>query len=148
MENAMLEARHEGGAYRRIEVITGKTRRRRWSATEKARIVAESFASEANVSEVARRHGINCGLLNAWRREASSLLAKATPTTFTPVVVDEASGNDKGPASQNENARPAAAPARKTGIIEIEMAGAVIRAPAGADAESLVAIVAALRRAS
>jgi hypothetical protein len=39
MANAMLDARQEGDSYRRIEVITGQRRRRRWTAQEKARIV-------------------------------------------------------------------------------------------------------------
>jgi transposase len=57
MHEAMLDAKQEGGSYRRIEVITGHRRRRRWTAEEKARIVAESFEEGANISEVARRHG-------------------------------------------------------------------------------------------
>ncbi len=48
MDNAILEARHDSGAYRRIEVITGKSRRRRTDA-EKARMVAESF-EEGSIS--------------------------------------------------------------------------------------------------
>jgi transposase len=54
MANAMLDARQEGDSYRRIEVITGQSRRRRWTAEEKARIVAESFETDTNISEVAR----------------------------------------------------------------------------------------------
>jgi hypothetical protein len=46
MANAMLDARQEDGAYRRVEVITGKRRRRRWTAEEKARIVAETRVSK------------------------------------------------------------------------------------------------------
>jgi transposase len=34
-------------------VLSGAERRRRWTAAEKARIVEESFAPEANVAEVA-----------------------------------------------------------------------------------------------
>ena len=56
MANAMLDARQEDGAYRRVELITGQRRRRRWTAEEKARIVAESFEEGANISEIARRH--------------------------------------------------------------------------------------------
>jgi Transposase len=52
MANAMLDARQEGDSYRRIEVITGQRRRRRWTAEEKVRIVAESFEADANISEV------------------------------------------------------------------------------------------------
>jgi transposase len=44
---------------RRIEVITGVERRRKWSAQEKAAIAAERLAEGAVVSEVARRHGLN-----------------------------------------------------------------------------------------
>ena len=41
---------------RRLDVIPAGPARRRWSAEAKARIVAESLAPGANVSEVARRH--------------------------------------------------------------------------------------------
>ena len=70
--NAMNEARNEGGTYQRVEVITGRQRRRRWTAEEKARIVAESFEANANISDVARRHGVARGLLTTWRRQLSS----------------------------------------------------------------------------
>jgi transposase-like protein len=62
MVTSMLDARNdagnEGGAYQRVEVITGRQRRRRWTAEEKARIVAESLEADANISDVARRHGV------------------------------------------------------------------------------------------
>src|SRR6266446_1938959 len=64
MADAMLDARQEGGSYRRIELITGERRRRRWTAEEKARIVAESFEEGANISEAARRNGVARGLLD------------------------------------------------------------------------------------
>jgi len=62
------------GAYRRVELITGQRRRRRWTAQEKARIVAESFEEGANISEVARRHGVVRGLLTVWRRQVSKAI--------------------------------------------------------------------------
>ena len=43
---------------RRVEVFTGTGHRRRWSSDEKARILEETLAVGAVVSEVARRHGI------------------------------------------------------------------------------------------
>jgi hypothetical protein len=46
-----------------VELITGQRRRRRWTAEEKARIVAESFEEGANMSEVARL-GVVRGLLS------------------------------------------------------------------------------------
>jgi transposase len=70
MLDARNEARNEGGTYQRVEVITG--RRRRWTVEEKARIVAESLEANANISDVARRHGVARGLLTTWRRQLSS----------------------------------------------------------------------------
>src|SRR5436190_15914655 len=43
----------------RVEIRNGVGRRRRWSNADKGRIVAESFAPGAVVSEVARRHEIS-----------------------------------------------------------------------------------------
>jgi transposase len=39
----------------RVEIVTGKERRRRWSDEEKARLVAETFIPGAVVAHVARR---------------------------------------------------------------------------------------------
>ena len=41
--------------YQRVEVITGRRRRRDWSDDEKARILGQSADPEVNISEVARR---------------------------------------------------------------------------------------------
>src|SRR5665213_2544669 len=72
MFDARNDASNEGGTYQRVEVITGRQRRRRWTAEEKARIVAESLEADANISDVARRHGVARGLLTIWRRQLSS----------------------------------------------------------------------------
>lgn len=40
--------------FRRIEVLTGPARRRRWSDEEKSRIVAETLQAGATITEVAR----------------------------------------------------------------------------------------------
>ena len=54
----MLDTRQEGDSYRRIAVITGQSRQRRWTTEDKARIVAESLEGDANISEVVRRNGV------------------------------------------------------------------------------------------
>ena len=56
------------GEFRRVEVLTGPGRRRRWSADEKARIVAETLVPGARVSEVARRWQICSQQVFGWRR--------------------------------------------------------------------------------
>jgi transposase len=43
---------------RRLEMITGVGRRRRFTEDFKARVVEETLAPAAVVSEVARRHGL------------------------------------------------------------------------------------------
>lgn len=92
------------GEFRRVELITGTARRRTWSAREKARVVAESFEPGANISEVARRHGVNRGQLFTWRRQSlasgsvsgdagngPSFASVRIATPDTPVALEPAS---------------------------------------------------------
>ena len=55
---------------RRLEVITGTGRRRRFEDADKARIVEETLAVGVVVSEVARRHGLTPQQVFTWRRQA------------------------------------------------------------------------------
>ena len=66
---------------RRIELITGTGRRRRWPCDDKARIVEESLKPDATVSEVARRNGLSPQQLFAWRRAAHALFNDGADTT-------------------------------------------------------------------
>ena len=62
-DNAMHQHRHDGGAYRRIELITGTSRRRRWTRAEKATLVAESMRPGVNISDLAvgrRSTAVSC----------------------------------------------------------------------------------------
>src|SRR5204862_7350621 len=52
----------------RVEIITSVQRRRRWTASEKVRIVEETFEPGMTVSLVARRHGVAANQLFTWRR--------------------------------------------------------------------------------
>lgn len=52
----------------RIKVITSVQRRRRWSASEKVRMVEETCEPGMTVSLVARRHGVAPNQLFTWRR--------------------------------------------------------------------------------
>src|SRR2546426_9198838 len=75
----------------RVDIQVGAGRRRRWSDEAKGRIVAESYAPGAVVSEVARRHDISAQHLFAWRKAARSgllsLPAEEAPR-FVPVVTE------------------------------------------------------------
>src|SRR5262249_10342146 len=59
----------DGHSFRRVEVLTGTPRRRRWSDAEKDGIVAESVAPGAKSSEIALRHGLHRNQLYDWRRQ-------------------------------------------------------------------------------
>ena len=52
----------------RVEIITGRERRRRYSAAEKIRLVEETAQPGMTVSAVARLHGVSPSLLFGWRR--------------------------------------------------------------------------------
>jgi transposase len=70
----------------RIEVITSVERRRRWSAAEKARLVAAMEEPGAVATEIARTGGVDASLLYRWRRQ---LGAERKAPTFVPVRVAE-----------------------------------------------------------
>jgi transposase len=118
-------------SFRRIEVLTGTARRRRWSAAEKAAIVAESFAPGAVTSDIALRHGVHRNQLYGWRRElraATSADSALAMPAFVPLV------------SEDSTAVGAAA-------VEIEIAGAVLRVAPNVDLAFLGKIIRVLKTA-
>ena len=120
---------------RRLEVLTGVGGRRRWSSDDKARIVEETLARGATVSDVARRHDIRPQQLFGWRR--GMRIPEPEPRmTFVPALVE-------APAKV-ERARPR--PARSGhGYIELEIEGVVVRVRRGAEAKTVAAVIKALK---
>ena len=123
------------GGFRRIEILTGPARHRRWSSDEKARIVAETLVPGARVSEVARRWEVCPQQVFAWRHAAR----REVPTTprettspaavaFVPIVTETAP------------TEASTAPA-----IEVKLAGAVVRVACGMDGALLTAVLRAVR---
>ena len=125
--------------FQRVELLTGAIRRRRWSADEKARIVAETLLPGARVSEVARRWQLHPQQLFGWRRDtrvekgARQAAAGGMQPSFAPIVVTADVGV---PAAPMEAVRSS---------IEVELAGAVVRVMAGADDGLLTAVLRAVR---
>jgi transposase len=131
MVDHMVDASRPRG---RIDIQVGAGRRRRWSAEAKGRIVAESYARGAVAAEVARRHDISPQHLFAWRKAARAglLTLPADPSPlFVPVV--------------SEPPHDGGAPTRSRASIAIEIAGAVVRAPAGVDPAWLGEVLRAVR---
>ncbi len=150
MADAMLDARQVGDSYRRIEVITGQRRRRRWTAEEKARIVRESFEEGANISEIARRHGLARGLLTLWRHKFVAAASIEAPS-FVPVRVEAESGHgtsvepDGLPPEQTKLLERASPLTALRGVIEVEVSGARIRVEPGVDRATLSTVLSVLR---
>jgi transposase len=53
---------------RRVEVLTGVERRRKWADETKIAIVAEALEAGVVISDVARRHDVNPSQLFGWVR--------------------------------------------------------------------------------
>ena len=121
----------KGGGYQRVEVLTGPGRRRAWDEAAKARVVAESYASGAVVSAVARRWQIAPQQLFTWRREAraAGLEASRGEAAFVPIVAEPL----------------AAAVVASEAIIEVVLGGAVVRVSPGVDPALLTAVLRAVR---
>ena len=125
---------------RRIEVFTGAGRRRKWSAEAKAEIVAESYA--ASVGEVADRRGLAKNQLFAWRREArAKAAAEPGVSAFVPVIVDPA----PAPAAVAHPKRLRRQRRVGEGSIELEISGVTVRVERGADANTVAAVIRALK---
>jgi transposase len=122
---------------RRLEVLTGVGGRRRWSADDNARIVEETLAPGATVSEVARRHDIRPQQLFGWRREMR-IVDPEPGVSFVPAVVEAVD------PERVDRARPRSARTGR-GDIELEFEGVVVRVRRGAEAKTVAAVIKALK---
>jgi transposase len=119
--------------FRRLEVITGVGRRRRWSDEDKARIVAESLDPATTSSAVARRYGLHVSQLFTWRQQLQRSASAATEVTgpvFVPIL----------PAEDSTTA-----PITAAGRMEIALGPAVVRVGADVDAAALRRVLEAVR---
>jgi len=124
---------------RRVEVLTGPERRRKWPDELKIAIVAEALAKGVVVSEVARRHDIAPSQLFGWMRrfrpEADAVSASVDPPTFAPVAL--AVAPVMHPVATLPSERPVA--------IEISVGIATVRICGAIDTRSLAAVLKALK---
>jgi transposase len=133
----------------RIEVITGVERRRKWSAQEKAAIVAESLAEGAVVSEVARRHGLSPQQVFGWRARLREAMKGAAPScdatpAFVPAMVEDEPPSSAAPTLPAVVAMGAAA-AVDPAPIEIALGGVIVRVRGEVDPRALTMVLKALR---
>jgi transposase len=145
-----------GDNFSRRYSVVAETRRR-WSRAEKQSIVAEAERPNANISAVARRHGIKPSLLFRWRRLAREAQACPAAPAFVPVTLalpatyTETAAPEASPAISSDTVpvRPNTEQALRDDRIEIELGnGRFVRVGAGLDTDILKRIVDLLDRPS
>lgn len=77
-----------------VEIVPRVERRRKWTVSEKAALLAEVEAEGGKVKLVARRHGISESLLYNWRSawKMAASMRSAAAAEFVPLGVLSASG--------------------------------------------------------
>jgi transposase len=132
----MVDISDDTKIVRRHVEVTGVVRRRRWSAEEKGRVVAEAIAPGAVIADVARRHDLAPQHLSNWIRAAKDgrfALPVDDMPAFVPVV--------------SMASTPASKVVRECRLASIEiMIGAItVRVPSGVEARDIEAVLRAVR---
>jgi transposase len=130
----------------RFEVLGGLERRRRWSQDDKARIVEETLAPGAKVTEVARRNGVAASVVFTWRRQARTI--EQVGPRFAPVQIAAAEAvEENSKPSFEDDRRIRQVPAARNGLIEIDLGNRRrIRVDAQVDPEALARVLDVLER--
>jgi transposase len=131
----------------RVEVMGGLERRRRWSQDDKARIVEETLAPGAKVTEVARRNGVAASVVFTWRRQARTI--EPVGPRFAPVQIAAAveTGDETSKPAPEDDRRMRQLPACRNGLIEIDLGNRRrIRVDAQVDPEALARVLDVLER--
>jgi transposase len=130
----------------RVEVLGVVERRRRWSHDDKMRIVEETLAPGAKVTEVARRNGVAASVVFTWRRQARTV-EKGGPcfALVQTTAAETRAENAKLPSEDDRRMR--LVPAARTGLIEIDLGDRRrIRVDAQVDPEALARVLDVLER--
>jgi len=128
----------------RLEVISGTGRRRQFTEDFKARVVEETLAPGAIVSDVARQHGLTPQQVFTWRRQARQPPAntESKAPQFVPAIVEAALPPGALRGRQRKRTGQAS---RSCGSIEIEIDGMTVRIGRGAEAKTVAAVLRALK---
>jgi transposase len=128
----------------------GQARRRHHEQAFKTRLIEEGLKPGASVSAIAMESGINANLLFKWLRDhrRASKPVNATGTVLLPVRVTQAGEADVGPSSRSPSVAPPVAHSTRSGVIELEIAGAQLRLRGSVDEASLCSVLRALRQSA
>jgi transposase len=140
----------EDGPDRRVELITGRMRRRSWTDAEKAAIVAECLEPGVQVTAVAHRHRITRGLLWEWRRQMLGVAGDKAGAHFVPLLLaaePEEPHSAIVPDAAVDRA-PHASGGAPAGLIEIEVGRARVRVQGSVDLQALREVLVLIERRS
>lgn len=127
----------------RGEVMSGPARRRRWSAEEKAALLAEASRPGMSLSLVARRYVIARSVLLRWRRRQGE---SATRSGFVAVRVAPGPAPATMPAASSPRRAEREDAGSSAGLMEIALgSGLVVRFDRDVDVGVLARVVEALR---
>jgi transposase len=135
----MFDGNDDARRDRRVAATSVSVDRRRWSAADKAAVIRETLVPGARISDVARRWQMDPQQVYRWRhsegvtpQNSTQRCVAATPA-FVPIITD---------------AVPAEAAASAAAVIEISLAGAVVRITSDVDYATQLTVVLRAVRAS
>ena len=129
----------------RVEVLSGVERRRRWSHDDKMRIVEETLAPGAKVTEVARRNGVAASVVFTWRRQARTV--EKVGVCFAPVQIASTETAENARLLPEDDRLVRSVAASRIGLIEIDLGNRRrIRVDAHVDPEALARVLDVLDR--
>ena len=111
--------------------------KRMFAKAFKTWIVEQAFVPGTSVAGLAMKHGINANQLRRWMTLHQQRGAPALPSVLPVTLVPPAELAQPRPVPPVVEVRSA--------VIEIELPGAVVRVPAGTDAQHLRLVLQALR---
>ena len=131
----------------KMEIWTGRERRRRWSDEQKLQILEEVAAGDFSISAIARRHDVVPQQIYTWRRQ---LLGKARAEAceqeqapiFLPVSVVSEPEEPSGDRSVSHGKKPKTTGARASHIeIKLAKGGRTLKVAADLDPAVLQALI-------
>jgi len=128
----------------RVEIFSGRERRRFWSDAQKLAILDEIVSSGLGVAAVARRHEVSPQQVYGWRRHIRrGAPAKATPGLVPVTLVDAVEPDQRSMAPSEKQALVA-----RASRIEIRcLNGRVVIVETGFDAAELKALIRSVEEA-
>jgi transposase len=135
----------------------GEPARRQHDRSFKAGLVEQSLQPGASVAVIARNNGINANLLFKWRRDhkrktiAALMPTAPAPTVLLPVHIEPvtrvgtSSAVEPTPTAEMVSGSRTAA---RSGVIEIDFAGAHLRVRGAVDDAALCSVLRALRHSA